>query len=116
MTDIIDGSSNTIAMGEALTYSASGGYTSSYWNYWCHTNSLWRTCAIPINAHAPAPPLNQCYAASDFGNNFNYNSNHAGGASVVFADGSVHFLSATIDVPTYWGLATIQGGETVQAP
>jgi prepilin-type N-terminal cleavage/methylation domain-containing protein/prepilin-type processing-associated H-X9-DG protein len=116
LTDVTDGTSNTFAMGEHLTYSPSGGYTSSYWNYWCHTNHLWKTCAIPINAYAPGPPPNQCYAPSDFPNNFNFNSNHAGGVNFVYADGSVHFIAASIDMPTYWAMATIQGGETLSAP
>ena len=114
-TDITDGTSNTFAMGESMTYGATG-YTSSYWNHWCHTNHLWRTCAIPINAYAPPPPPNQCYAPNDFANNFNFNSSHAGCVNFVYADGSVHFIAASIDMPTYWAMATIQGGETLTPP
>jgi len=38
-------------------------------------------------------------------------SHHAGGGNVVFADGSVQFLSATTDVQTLRSLATASGGE-----
>jgi prepilin-type processing-associated H-X9-DG protein len=38
---------------------------------------------------------------------------HTGGASVVFADGSVDFLNASMDLPTLRSLVTIRGGEIV---
>ena len=40
---------------------------------------------------------------------------HPGGANVVFADGSVHFLNATIDIRVFARLATRAGGEVVGA-
>jgi prepilin-type N-terminal cleavage/methylation domain-containing protein/prepilin-type processing-associated H-X9-DG protein len=43
----------------------------------------------------------------------NFRSFHPGGASFVFCDGSVHFLSETIDMDIYRGLSTVRGGETV---
>lgn len=36
---------------------------------------------------------------------------HPGGVNVLFADGSVHFISDTIDLATWKALATIRGGE-----
>jgi prepilin-type processing-associated H-X9-DG protein len=36
---------------------------------------------------------------------------HTGGANAVFADGSVHFLSASMSLPTLRALITIHGGE-----
>jgi prepilin-type N-terminal cleavage/methylation domain-containing protein len=41
-------------------------------------------------------------------------SMHPGGAYHLFGDGSVHFLSDTISVPTYIGLCTRAGGEVLQ--
>jgi prepilin-type processing-associated H-X9-DG protein len=40
---------------------------------------------------------------------------HTGGANVVFADGSVHFLQAGIDIRVLAALVTRAGGETVSA-
>ena len=40
---------------------------------------------------------------------------HPGGANVVFADGSVHFLKATIDIRVFARLVTRAGGEVVSA-
>jgi prepilin-type N-terminal cleavage/methylation domain-containing protein/prepilin-type processing-associated H-X9-DG protein len=41
---------------------------------------------------------------------------HPGGASAVFADGSVHFLNAGIDIRIFAGLVTRAGGEVVTIP
>jgi prepilin-type processing-associated H-X9-DG protein len=41
---------------------------------------------------------------------------HPGGANAVFADGSVHFLKAGIDIRTFAGLVTRAGGEVVTFP
>ena len=38
---------------------------------------------------------------------------HTGGANVVFADGSVHFLKANIDLCTLAKLITRAGGEVI---
>src|SRR4029453_15702766 len=41
---------------------------------------------------------------------------HPGGANAVFADGSVHFLEAGIDIRVFARLATRAGGEVVTFP
>jgi prepilin-type N-terminal cleavage/methylation domain-containing protein/prepilin-type processing-associated H-X9-DG protein len=45
----------------------------------------------------------------------NVNSNHPGGANVLFGDGSVHFLKSSIAIRTYWALGTRAGGEVLSA-
>jgi prepilin-type processing-associated H-X9-DG protein len=42
-----------------------------------------------------------------------FKSLHPGGAHFVMADGSVHFVNESIDQLIYRGLATRNGGETV---
>jgi len=44
----------------------------------------------------------------------NYRSDHPSGALFLFCDGHVQFLNENIDMATYNGLSTIQGGESVQ--
>jgi prepilin-type N-terminal cleavage/methylation domain-containing protein/prepilin-type processing-associated H-X9-DG protein len=44
-----------------------------------------------------------------------YSSRHAGGCNFVFADGSLHFLSDTINAKTYSALGTRAGGEAAAA-
>ena len=46
----------------------------------------------------------------------NFGSSHPGGANFLFSDGSVHFLSETIEAATYRGLSTKAGGEVAQIP
>ncbi len=41
---------------------------------------------------------------------------HPGGANAAYADGSVHFITETIDTTTWQALGTIAGGEVAQAP
>lgn len=45
----------------------------------------------------------------------NVNSNHPGGANLLFADGSVHFLKSSINIRTYWALGTKAGGEVISS-
>ncbi|MBX3439631.1 MAG: DUF1559 domain-containing protein [Planctomycetaceae bacterium] len=40
-------------------------------------------------------------------------SQHEGGAHVLFLDGSVRFISNSIDMEVFWALGTINGGESV---
>jgi prepilin-type processing-associated H-X9-DG protein len=40
---------------------------------------------------------------------------HPGGANVVFADGSVHFLKSSIAIKTYWALGTKSNGEVISS-
>ena len=40
---------------------------------------------------------------------------HPGGANAVFADGSVHFLKASIDIRIFAHLVTRAGGEVVSS-
>jgi prepilin-type processing-associated H-X9-DG protein len=42
-------------------------------------------------------------------------SPHRGGVPYLFGDGSVHFISNTIDIATWMALATRAGGETINA-
>jgi len=46
----------------------------------------------------------------------NFRSDHPGGCHFLFADGSVHFLTETIDMLPYQQLSTMQGGEIVTIP
>jgi prepilin-type N-terminal cleavage/methylation domain-containing protein/prepilin-type processing-associated H-X9-DG protein len=44
---------------------------------------------------------------------WNANSFHTGGVNVLFCDGSVHFITDTIDLPTWRALGTRNGGEVL---
>ena len=44
-----------------------------------------------------------------------FSSRHPGGVNMCFADGSVHFIKNSINPATWWGLATIAGGEIISS-
>jgi prepilin-type N-terminal cleavage/methylation domain-containing protein/prepilin-type processing-associated H-X9-DG protein len=119
ITDITDGSSNTLLMGEQ-TLSLYNGVTSS----WAYTG--WVSVGID-----PVGAWNTTYPAQGL-NIWNYNNNpspnntygqraswynaaslHVGGVNFVFADGSVHFINQNIDVKSLTYLSRIADGQVI---
>lgn len=134
LEEISDGSSNVIAIGESI----GGKYkTNANWGPWGLTGT--RTCCYgrvqcSVNGGTTSNPGQEMPAqltptaadARDYGINGHYNNDaegrhfawtfsslHPGGAQFVFADGSVHFLSETLDYLTFARLARIQDGQPV---
>jgi prepilin-type processing-associated H-X9-DG protein/prepilin-type N-terminal cleavage/methylation domain-containing protein len=130
--DIPDGTSNTIAIGEAVPYLddpefqmarppaekyGSGG-RKDHWaiggddmdNYeGCDWSEALGSTGVPINIGGGVPldrsdPLYDAWEVS-------YGSRHSGGANFLMADGSVRFIRDTIDLKTFRALGTRAGGE-----
>jgi prepilin-type N-terminal cleavage/methylation domain-containing protein/prepilin-type processing-associated H-X9-DG protein len=112
---VSDGLSNTILIGEKLPNEE---YLS--WNgHWLDENSGYAHCTtvVPINYRTDlqqpcdqSPGVPQPWSSApevvkhsytNWGVTHGFKSRHAGGANFVFADGSVHFLSQTINMNTY---------------
>jgi len=121
--DITDGTSNSIAVGEA-----SGGRFKTSINYgpWglngvhtcCHGRVYSRRSSLPIGLNSTDPrdwSINSAYQGRADGKTYAwvFNSQHSGGAQFVFCDGSVHFLSENINYLTLCRLAYIHDGEPV---
>jgi prepilin-type N-terminal cleavage/methylation domain-containing protein/prepilin-type processing-associated H-X9-DG protein len=107
LPQITDGASNTFMIGEDVP-------EVSAWCNWCYGNHAVGTCAIPPNVnldgrYGVAPTWN-------WENTYSFRSRHPGGLQFAFADGSVHFISETIDLPTYRALASANGGEVASPP
>jgi prepilin-type N-terminal cleavage/methylation domain-containing protein len=105
LTDIRDGTSNTFLVGEDLPQY-------NQWCSWPYCNNAVGTCAIPPNYQMP-PAM-----AANPGNwptTYSFRSKHTNGLQFARADGSVRFISESIDTPTYRAMATIAGGETLSA-
>lgn len=100
IVDIRDGASNTFAIGETVM-------EWTRWNWWFHSNSAAATCAIPLNWGMLERDEN------DWTNNNGFMSRHAAGANFALADGSVRFVSESLDLQVYRAIATIQGAEVV---
>jgi hypothetical protein len=97
--DVIDGTSNTFAAGEALP-------AYSQWNWWYNPNAVTATCAIPLNRSVKLPPN-----PGDWPNNYGFNSRHVGGGHFALLDGSARFVSENIDINLYRAAGTVSGGE-----
>lgn len=103
--DVTDGTANTLMIGE------SANKISDHTGSWVHFNHTTATCAIPVNFRQPN---GQLWPTNDWGNNYSFHSYHPGGAQFGLVDGSVRFVSNTIDYTIYIGVATIGLNEVVQ--
>jgi len=103
MENISDGTSNTLMIGEDI------GKLNIH-NGWPYSNTTNGTCAIPLNNAliAGQPGFNN---PGDWPNVYSFRSRHTGGANFAMGDGSVRFVSQTIDLTTYRNLSTYSGGE-----
>jgi len=116
-----DGTSNTIAIGESKQANTDPN-AGPFWGCGTYASVMGYLPPVPmipggmsINApNGPCPGqttgVPQCQAPGVFG------SWHTGGANFVFCDGSVHFLSDTINYNVLVALSTYKGGEPVSSP
>jgi prepilin-type processing-associated H-X9-DG protein len=100
--DFMDGTSSTLFVGER---SSKNGPSTWLGAVPTADESLARILAIAD--HAPNDPGGHL---DDPG------SRHPAGTNFVFADGSVHLITETIDLSVYYGMATIAGNESVSWP
>jgi len=113
---ITDGLSNTIAVGEVLTTQ-----TDHSWNlHWLSFNGgmSHNTTIIPINVPVQEDvggcgTLTPPSGPANWNMSFGYKSRHSGGAQFCLADGSVRFISQTIDMKTYVYLGQRKDGQVI---
>jgi prepilin-type processing-associated H-X9-DG protein len=72
-------------------------------------------CDLTIQGSTPDGVTKRGRCAINCTNDHEVYSLHPGGANAVFADGSVHFLKASIDIRILARLVTRAGGEVVSA-
>jgi prepilin-type N-terminal cleavage/methylation domain-containing protein/prepilin-type processing-associated H-X9-DG protein len=106
--EVRDGLSNTLFVGEIIPQ----------WCYWqCWGVQSFATTAWPIN-HRNAEyqtgllPVDISESNND---SISFRSWHPGGAHFLFGDGSVHFLSASMNHATYQALSSRAAGEVVSS-
>jgi prepilin-type processing-associated H-X9-DG protein len=103
ITDVRDGTSNTLAIGEDVV-------EANHHSVAFYANGDYSSCHAPLN-YFPNPPT-----PFDWPTVMSFRSLHPGGANFCLADGSVHFISETINLTLYQQLSTKAGHEPVQIP
>jgi prepilin-type N-terminal cleavage/methylation domain-containing protein/prepilin-type processing-associated H-X9-DG protein len=111
ISKIIDGTSQTLAVGERSLR--------NYAAVWAGGNS-WQGCGFSDNQMVLGTaffPINDSPIREnidcDGRGSANFSSYHYGGTNFLFADGSVHFLSQQIDLDVFRNLAQRDDGESV---
>ncbi|HUT59516.1 MAG TPA: DUF1559 domain-containing protein, partial [Phycisphaerae bacterium] len=111
LSDIKDGSSNTIMIVEAasagINWLDPRDLNTGPMSFVIYHGSVGRISDLPGMNDVNVPGMNDVTEIS---------SCHPGGANVLFADGSVRYLSASMDSKTLEAMTTIDGGEAVGAP
>jgi prepilin-type N-terminal cleavage/methylation domain-containing protein/prepilin-type processing-associated H-X9-DG protein len=112
ISDIIDGTSNTILVaedaGRPQLYAAQGQpIAPGKEGGWADPNAAFSIDGSNPDGTVPGPCSMNC------SNNSEVYSFHTGGANMVFVDGSVHFISANIPLCTLAKLVTRGAGEVV---
>jgi prepilin-type N-terminal cleavage/methylation domain-containing protein/prepilin-type processing-associated H-X9-DG protein len=104
--DVVDGLSNTLLLGERPPYWQP-------YQGWGHQNNLLglTNTLCPMNDYKKTTAAYSTFVLST--PSLGFASCHSGGVNFLFCDGSVHFLTETINTQTYTGIATISGGESV---
>jgi len=106
---IIDGTSNTLVVGER--------HTKTHFTrgpFWADSFNLYSKGASWPYSITMIPDYDAC--ASQVNANFckyGWGSLHTGGINFLFADGHVRVISANIDMNTFMALSTIAGGEVL---
>ena len=119
MSSVTDGLSNTILVGENLPRSSDhliqAGAT-KWWGY--NYGNSHSSTIVPINARSDGTnctdPVRSC--PQNWNISWGFKSNHSGGANFVFGDGSVRFVTQTIEHRTYQLLGCRNDGLPVVLP
>jgi prepilin-type N-terminal cleavage/methylation domain-containing protein/prepilin-type processing-associated H-X9-DG protein len=120
LTNIRDGTSNTIMVGEARQQQCST-YFGPRWGAGVHTSVHGYVPDFRFHINYPAGnDTSLCFsndpAIKKLQYAWGYGSWHTGGANFVFCDGSVRFLPDSMSFPIFQAAASMNGGETLNLP
>ena len=111
--DIADGTSNTIAVGEVRP-----DCEAHLRDGWMSINSVYTGTGIAINFNtcegSPTAGTGCNQHSGQWGASQGFKSNHPGGAMFVLCDGSVKFLTESLDMITFQSLGDRRDGLTIE--
>lgn len=117
MGSVLDGTSNTLAVGEYMTTTQTNRGT-----FWAYSYTSYALSSIQYESRLYLPDFNYCGSLPGVptGNNpckRAFASFHPGGLNFVLVDGSTRFVASTVDLVNVLGAAaTIAGQEPSQLP
>jgi hypothetical protein len=120
--DAIDGSSNTILVGESYTDPrfSKDGQAMDYWQFGAPQTGTWYPggsggTEFSEGIGSTGPRMNSRLNPSVPGAvmEVSFGSYHVGGGMFCFGDGSIRFLKETIDLAAYRALGSRAGGEVI---
>ena len=120
LTDITDGTSQTLMVGERAWTFANGTWAGAVPNGVCR-RGLQNPCPGGGAGFAAAPALVLSHShllntnTDTDGGLDDFSSRHTGGGNFVFGDGSVRFLKDSINPIVMRGLITLKGGEVLSS-
>ncbi len=139
ISEIVDGTSNTIAFVECAgrdesyisqynetmyTTVRGAGVPPTFHRYWrwADPGNAFGTSGSPNNKFRPSHETSTFLSTSPLGTQGNQAganeepfSFHSGGVNVLFGDGSVRFIKETINLATFRAVLTLSGGEVVDS-
>lgn len=115
--NIIDGTSNTLLVGECTFNDAARTNRATFWAY---TYASYNQSSVTSESRILSNDYTKCANTPGQGADNPckrcFGSNHTNGANFAMADGSVRFISNSIDINMLAGMATISGGELINLP
>ncbi len=113
--DVVDGTSNTLMVGESTTRT-----NRRFRTFWAYSYAHFSLSGATPQERGLWGDYDRCVAAGGAGSTFpcrrGWGSFHPGGMNFALCDGSVRFIPQTIDVEVLAQLATISGGEVAKVP
>jgi prepilin-type N-terminal cleavage/methylation domain-containing protein len=118
MSDVTDGTSNTIAVGEASASTNANPSNTAKMPVWA--GAVGQGCSGLVGAGSVLraadllyPPTNGSITNPSASSDYSFGSQHTGGIQVLLTDGSVRFVSQNISGQTWYELGSRNGGGIV---
>jgi prepilin-type N-terminal cleavage/methylation domain-containing protein len=115
MANVLDGTSNTLAVGEYTSKNHPNRGT-----FWAYTYTFYNQSNAMRESRTLMPDFDRCVLINGAGGTNackrGWGSFHPGGIQFAVCDASVRMIPYTIDLEVWTGLATIANGEAVSLP